>query len=73
MHVIILVLSDKSPANPYNPKLPAPLVFLRRVDALRPRYPVISGAQMAICAWLQPFENSQAQRLAREEGYGVAV
>jgi len=26
-------------------------------------YPVISGAQMAICAWLQPFENSQAQIL----------
>ena len=26
-------------------------------------YPVISGAQMAICAWVQPFQNSQAQIL----------
>ena len=26
-------------------------------------YPVISGAQMAYCAWIQPFQNSQAQIL----------
>ncbi|CAE7226101.1 Scube1 [Symbiodinium microadriaticum] len=26
-------------------------------------YPVISGAQMAYCSWIQPFQNSQAQIL----------